>query len=38
MKEREGFGAWGLGGEGLSGNGVESCKDGEGMFAISLLL
>ena len=38
VKEREGFDAWGLGGEGSSGNGVESCKDEEGMFAISLLL
>ena len=38
VKEREGFDSWGLGGEGSSGNGVEICKDEEGMFAISLLL
>ena len=32
MKEREGFGTWGLGGEGESGNGVESCKYEEGIL------
>lgn len=35
VRESEGLGAWGLGGDEASGKVLESCRDDDGMVAIS---
>lgn len=35
VKESEGLGVWGLGGDEASGKVLESCRDDDGMVAIS---